>query len=120
MPVTATVGCAAEAETRVRTGKIESQADQASLHAMHKSSQSVWSCSYVWTRNRWVAYPFQNNISALPQDDQVCCSSISMAFLHASLSLDFLLKARKSPIFAKSSLEYPYELPDVGFKTASS
>lgn len=54
---------------------------------MHKSSQPVWSCSYVWTRNRWVAYPFQNNISALPQDDQVRCSGISMA-------LNVLLKAR--------------------------
>ena len=27
--------------------------------------------SYVWIRDRWVAYPFQNNIAALPQDDQV-------------------------------------------------
>ena len=27
--------------------------------------------SYVWIRDRWVAYPFQNNISALPQEDQV-------------------------------------------------
>ena len=28
--------------------------------------------SYVWAKGRWVAYPFQNNISALPQEDQVC------------------------------------------------
>lgn len=27
--------------------------------------------SYVWMKGRWVAYPFQNNISALPQEDQV-------------------------------------------------
>lgn len=27
--------------------------------------------SYVWIRDRWVAYPFQNNISALPKEDQV-------------------------------------------------
>jgi protoporphyrinogen oxidase len=27
--------------------------------------------SYVRTRKRWVAYPFQNNISALPEEDQV-------------------------------------------------
>ena len=27
--------------------------------------------SYVWVKNRWVAYPFQNNIAALPQDEQV-------------------------------------------------
>lgn len=29
--------------------------------------------SYVWIRNRWVAYPFQNNIAALDKDDQVRC-----------------------------------------------
>ena len=27
--------------------------------------------SYVWIRGRWVAYPFQNNINALPPEDQV-------------------------------------------------
>ena len=27
--------------------------------------------SYVWSRGRWVAYPFQNNVSALPKADQV-------------------------------------------------
>ena len=27
--------------------------------------------SYVWIKDRWVAYPFQNNVSALPKDDQV-------------------------------------------------
>jgi hypothetical protein len=26
--------------------------------------------SYVWIKDRWVAYPFQNNISALPKEDQ--------------------------------------------------
>ncbi|WZN62748.1 putative adrenodoxin reductase [Chloropicon roscoffensis] len=29
--------------------------------------------SYVWIKNRWVAYPFQNNISALPKEDQITC-----------------------------------------------
>lgn len=29
--------------------------------------------SYVWYKNRWVAYPFQNNISALDKDDQIKC-----------------------------------------------
>lgn len=28
--------------------------------------------SYVWIKNTWVAYPFQNNISSLPKEDQVC------------------------------------------------
>ncbi len=28
--------------------------------------------SYVWMKNRYVAYPFQNNISALGKEDQVC------------------------------------------------
>ena len=27
--------------------------------------------SYVWMKNRFVAYPFQNNISALGKEDQV-------------------------------------------------
>lgn len=29
--------------------------------------------SYVWLKNRFVAYPFQNNISALDKDDQIKC-----------------------------------------------
>eukprot|EP01038_Epipyxis_sp_PR26KG_P010739 gene10739-14424_t len=29
--------------------------------------------SYVWIKNRWIAYPFQNNISGLPLEDQVNC-----------------------------------------------
>ena len=29
--------------------------------------------SYVRLKNRWVAYPFQNNVSALAVDDQVAC-----------------------------------------------
>ena len=29
--------------------------------------------SYVWIKDTWVAYPFQNNISALPKEDQVSC-----------------------------------------------
>jgi protoporphyrinogen oxidase len=29
--------------------------------------------SYVWIKQRWVAYPFQNNLAALPPDDAVTC-----------------------------------------------
>eukprot|EP01025_Chloroclados_australasicus_P045141 TRINITY_DN4925_c0_g1_i3.p1 TRINITY_DN4925_c0_g1~~TRINITY_DN4925_c0_g1_i3.p1 ORF type:complete len:419 (-),score=29.60 TRINITY_DN4925_c0_g1_i3:68-1324(-) len=29
--------------------------------------------SYVWIKNTWVAYPFQNNIAMLPKEDQVNC-----------------------------------------------
>ncbi|KAK9815579.1 hypothetical protein WJX72_006193 [[Myrmecia] bisecta] len=29
--------------------------------------------SYVWIKDTWVAYPFQNNISALPAADQIKC-----------------------------------------------
>lgn len=29
--------------------------------------------SYVWTRQRWVPYPFQNNICSLPLEDQISC-----------------------------------------------
>lgn len=39
------------------------------------SGENFWNTlqrvSYVWIKDRWVAYPFQNNISALPQEDQV-------------------------------------------------
>lgn len=48
--------------------------------------KSAWNtlqrASYVWIKDRWVAYPFQNNIAALDKGDQVnlqpaapfCCS----------------------------------------------
>lgn len=29
--------------------------------------------SYVWLKNRWIAYPFQNNIAALDKEDQITC-----------------------------------------------
>jgi protoporphyrinogen oxidase len=29
--------------------------------------------SYVWMKNRWVPYPFQNNICSLPLENQVDC-----------------------------------------------
>eukprot|EP01024_Parvocaulis_polyphysoides_P055160 TRINITY_DN5621_c0_g2_i3.p2 TRINITY_DN5621_c0_g2~~TRINITY_DN5621_c0_g2_i3.p2 ORF type:complete len:328 (-),score=46.41 TRINITY_DN5621_c0_g2_i3:56-1039(-) len=29
--------------------------------------------SYVWIKNTWVAYPFQNNVAQLPKEDQVKC-----------------------------------------------
>ena len=34
--------------------------------------------SYVWIKDTWVAYPFQNNISALPKEDQVTCCSCTL------------------------------------------
>ena len=41
------------------------------------SSCSLWNVhqrvSYVWIRGRWVAYPFQNNLAALPVEDQAVC-----------------------------------------------
>jgi len=41
--------------------------------------------SYVWIKGRWVAYPFQNNISALDKDDQVSCHCLrGMAHQHAN------------------------------------
>ena len=35
--------------------------------------------SYVWICDRWVAYPFQNNIAALPKEEQVRLAAISVA-----------------------------------------
>ena len=29
--------------------------------------------SYVWLKDTWVAYPFQNNLAALPKPDQAAC-----------------------------------------------
>lgn len=44
--------------------------------------------SYVWIKDRWVAYPFQNNISALPKEEQVLCHALAMMIawplLHSS------------------------------------
>ncbi|KAL6769868.1 hypothetical protein ACKKBG_A32675 [Auxenochlorella protothecoides x Auxenochlorella symbiontica] len=41
------------------------------------SGKDAWNTlervSYVWLKNRWVAYPFQNNISALDKEDQIRC-----------------------------------------------
>ena len=44
--------------------------------------------SYVWIKDRWVAYPFQNNISALPQEDQVPSQLLpGLTCLNISISL---------------------------------
>lgn len=34
--------------------------------------------SYVWICDRWVAYPFQNNIAALPKEHQVSYKFLEM------------------------------------------
>ncbi len=50
--------------------------DQLIDAAMGSSGPSAWNTlervSYVWMDKRYVAYPFQNNISALNKDQQVC------------------------------------------------
>lgn len=43
----------------------------AALGAGPEAWNTLERVSYVWIRDRWVAYPFQNNISALPKEDQV-------------------------------------------------
>lgn len=47
------------------------------LDAALGSGSQAWNTlervSYVWLKNRWVAYPFQNNISALDKEDQIKC-----------------------------------------------
>lgn len=46
------------------------------IEAAIGSGEKAWNVlervSYVWMKGRWVAYPFQNNIAALPKEDQVC------------------------------------------------
>lgn len=48
----------------------------AAIGSGDKSWNVLERVSYVWMKGRWVAYPFQNNISALPKDDQVSGFSI--------------------------------------------
>mmetsp|Transcript_18681 Transcript_18681/g.25763 ORF Transcript_18681/g.25763 Transcript_18681/m.25763 type:complete len:497 (+) Transcript_18681:67-1557(+) len=47
------------------------------IEAAVGSGEEYWAThqrvSYVWMRNTWVPYPFQNNICSLPLDDQVAC-----------------------------------------------
>ncbi|KAL3151045.1 hypothetical protein ABBQ38_012914 [Trebouxia sp. C0009 RCD-2024] len=45
----------------------------AAIGSGDKSWNVLERVSYVWMKGRWVAYPFQNNISALPKDDQINC-----------------------------------------------
>ena len=50
--------------------------DQLLDHAVGESD-TCWTTlervSYVWIKDRWVPYPFQNNLFCLPVDDQVLC-----------------------------------------------
>ncbi len=59
--------------------------------ALGGSGPDAWNTlqrvSYVWIKGRWVAYPFQNNISALPKDDQVCSRRVSGAGHQAQRAL---------------------------------
>ena len=43
----------------------------AAIGAGEETWNTLERVSYVWLKNRWVAYPFQNNISALDKEDQV-------------------------------------------------
>jgi hypothetical protein len=43
----------------------------AALGAGPEAWNTLERVSYVWIKDRWVAYPFQNNISALDKEDQV-------------------------------------------------
>ena len=50
--------------------------DQLLDHAVGKGDE-FWNVhqreSHVWMKNRWIPYPFQNNIQALPVEDQEIC-----------------------------------------------
>lgn len=48
-----------------------SRAAHAAIGAGDEAWNTLERVSYVWLKNRWVAYPFQNNISALDKEDQV-------------------------------------------------
>ena len=63
------------------------------------SGEKAWNVlervSYVWMKGRWVAYPFQNNIAALPKEDQV-----QYLLLHQPLHVFMLLHVKYSICFA--------------------
>jgi protoporphyrinogen oxidase len=50
--------------------------DQLLEHALGSEDEN-WTTlervSYVWIKNRWVPYPFQNNLYCLPVDDRISC-----------------------------------------------
>ena len=51
--------------------RAETSRAAAALGAGTEAWNTLERVSYVWLKNRWVAYPFQNNISALDKEDQV-------------------------------------------------
>lgn len=53
----------------------------AAIGSGEKSWNVLERVSYVWMKGRWVAYPFQNNIAALPKDDQASSCMITFAVL---------------------------------------
>lgn len=57
----------------------------AAIGSGDKSWNVLERVSYVWMKGRWVAYPFQNNISALPKDDQVTSLPIILFGLDSCL-----------------------------------
>ena len=44
--------------------------------------------SYVWLKNRWVPYPFQNNICSLPLEDQVSSNDLVKILMHVLIILN--------------------------------
>ena len=49
----------------------------AALQSSANEGEDPWNVlervSYVWLKQRWVAYPFQNNIAALDNEDKIAC-----------------------------------------------
>lgn len=66
---------------------------EAGVGAGERHWNTLQRVSYVWIRGRWVAYPFQNNIAALPKEDQVCAPREAVRFAASELRSD-----RSSPL----------------------
>jgi len=60
--------------------------------------------SYVWMKNRWVPYPFQNNICSLPLEDQVNCIN---GLIEAKVNRSHATRSSRSAPCSQQSIHCP-------------
>lgn len=52
----------------------------AAIGSGDKAWNTLERVSYIWMKDSWVAYPMQNNVAALPKEEQVCACLLTFAF----------------------------------------